>query len=135
MSRSLDNVNPTIFAPTGSTTSRRTKSAKAMLWVDDAAEYQELAEKSDSGSGEEDREEIDAEEVFGESSSTPSIFHQAGSILMYWGEKTCCARSPIQNTRYRLSNFEWSIAKISMFQAIESWFSSLRLSLIVQCLP
>ena len=67
MSRPLDNVNPTIFAPTGSTTSQRQQSVKAQLWDEEAAEYQEFAQGSDSGSGEEEREEIDAEEVFGAS--------------------------------------------------------------------
>lgn len=71
MSRPLDNVNPTIFASTGPTTSRRTKSAKALLWDEDAAEYQEFA-ADDSVSGEEEREEIDSEEVFGESRFSPS---------------------------------------------------------------
>jgi len=67
MSRPLDNANPTVFAPTGPTTSRRTKSAKALLWDEDAAEYQEFTEGNDSGSGEEEREEIDSEEIFGKS--------------------------------------------------------------------
>ncbi|KAK4689387.1 hypothetical protein P7C73_g724, partial [Tremellales sp. Uapishka_1] len=51
MSRALDNSNPTIFAPTTSTS--RTKSPQALLWDD----------QGDS----EENEEIDAEEVFGAS--------------------------------------------------------------------
>ena len=69
MSRALDNDNPTIFAPTAPTTSRRRpQSTKAMLWSDDATDFRDFAIDADHpGSGEDEREEIDAEEVFGES--------------------------------------------------------------------
>lgn len=69
-SRPLDNVNPTIFAPTGSFSSR-TQSAKALLWSEEAAEYQEFVSKSGSEGKQEEREEIDAEEVFGPSLGLP----------------------------------------------------------------
>jgi len=64
MSRALDNVNPTIFAPTASTSLRRTaKSAKALLWDESADGYSEV-DFQDGSSGEES-EDIDADEVFG----------------------------------------------------------------------
>lgn len=65
MSRSLDNENPTIFAATApSVSTRRSKNAKAMLWDEDVEEYN----GEGSGTSEEDeREEIDAEEIFGQS--------------------------------------------------------------------
>jgi hypothetical protein len=59
MDRELDNANPTIFAPTASG-SRRQKAPKALLWSEEAEEYT----YSDNSSGEE-REDIDADEVFG----------------------------------------------------------------------
>ena len=59
MDRELDNANPTIFAPTASG-SRRQKAPKALLWSEEAEEYA----YSDNSSGEE-REDIDADEVFG----------------------------------------------------------------------
>ena len=59
MDRELDNANPTIFAPTASG-SRRQKATKALLWSEEAEEYA----YSDNSSGEE-REDIDADEVFG----------------------------------------------------------------------
>jgi hypothetical protein len=68
MSRSLDNENPTIFTSTAPTSSkRRPKSAKALLWSDEADGFEEYAGGHVSGSSgdEEEREEIDAEEVFG----------------------------------------------------------------------
>ena len=67
MSRALDNDNPTIFAPTQATSSRRVRSGKSLLWDEDAAGYQELAGSLDRDpEGNEEKEEIDAEEVFGE---------------------------------------------------------------------
>ena len=67
MSRALDNDNPTIFAPTQATTSQRVRSAKSLLWDEDAASYQKLSSSlaSDQEEGEE-KEAIDSEEVFGE---------------------------------------------------------------------
>jgi hypothetical protein len=59
MDRELDNANPTIFAPTASG-SRRQKAPKALLWNEEAEEYA----YSDQSS-EEEREDIDADEVFG----------------------------------------------------------------------
>ncbi|ORX39263.1 hypothetical protein BD324DRAFT_576689 [Kockovaella imperatae] len=57
-SRPLDNVNPTIFAPTSaSSSSRRPKNARALLW-NDALDNYEL------DSSEEEREEIDSQEIF-----------------------------------------------------------------------
>lgn len=66
MDRELDNANPTIFAPTASG-SKRQKSPQALLWNADAESY---ALSDEAGSSEEEREEIDAEEVFGEFSPT-----------------------------------------------------------------
>ncbi|CAD6572986.1 MAG: hypothetical protein TREMPRED_000704 [Tremellales sp. Tagirdzhanova-0007] len=65
MSRALDNDNPTIFAPTQATTSQRVRSAKSLLWDEDAASYQKLSSSlaSDQEEGEE-KEAIDSEEVF-----------------------------------------------------------------------
>ena len=59
MSRPLDNVNPTIFdTPVASSSRRRPVSARALLWEnEDVDSY---------GSSEEEREEIDAEEIYGE---------------------------------------------------------------------
>jgi hypothetical protein len=61
MSRTLDNSNPTIFAPTASTSTRRIKPGKALLWDDDDEEV--YTDASD------EVEEIDAEEVFGMSAA------------------------------------------------------------------
>jgi metal-sulfur cluster biosynthetic enzyme len=63
MSRSLDNENPTIFAATAPNISqRRPKSTKALLWNEEVEEYN----GEGSGTSEEDeREDIDAEEIFG----------------------------------------------------------------------
>jgi hypothetical protein len=62
MDRELDNANPTIFAPKASG-SKRTKSPQALLWSEGADEFAYSDESG--GSSEEDREAIDAEEVFG----------------------------------------------------------------------
>lgn len=62
MDRELDNANPTIFAPTASG-SKRQQSAKSLLWSDEADKYT-LSDEGGS-SEDEEREEIDAEEVFG----------------------------------------------------------------------
>lgn len=74
MSRQLDNVNPTIFAPSSPNFVRRAtgKPAKSSLWApealsDDAEDYYSAGA---SGSGsvseeEEGREDIDAQEVYG----------------------------------------------------------------------
>ena len=62
MSRPLDNVNPTIFAPTASSSTRRHKSAKALLWDEEAFKYAEF----DDSPSEDEMEEIDAQEVYGE---------------------------------------------------------------------
>ncbi|WWC98170.1 hypothetical protein V866_005061 [Kwoniella sp. B9012] len=66
MSRQLDNDNPTIFAPTTSTTSKRIQKGKASLWSQEAlSDEEELGYSSGSGSGSgEEREDIDAEEVY-----------------------------------------------------------------------
>ncbi|KAK1922701.1 hypothetical protein DB88DRAFT_496013 [Papiliotrema laurentii] len=57
MSRPLDNVNPTIFdTPVASSSRRRPASAKALLW--------DNADDESYGSSEEEREEIDAEEIY-----------------------------------------------------------------------
>ena len=62
MSRTLDNANPTIFAaPAAAPSSSRQKSPKSMLWDEDSAAWEE-----DESSGSEERQEIDAEEVYGE---------------------------------------------------------------------
>ena len=67
MSRPLDNVNPTIFATnTASTSRRQPRSATALLWNDDTVGY-EAYEGNSSGGSDDEREEIDAEEVYGES--------------------------------------------------------------------
>lgn len=79
MSRQLDNDNPTIFAPTAPATSARKKSGKALLWesrADDLLAFDDVEEDESEGSegekseevdlGRGGREEIDAEEVFGE---------------------------------------------------------------------
>jgi hypothetical protein len=60
MDRELDNANPTIFAPKASG-SKRTKTPQELLWsnFDQAQEDQE------------EREAIDAEEVFGTSHFLP----------------------------------------------------------------
>ncbi|ORY33020.1 hypothetical protein BCR39DRAFT_520780 [Naematelia encephala] len=64
MSRALDNENPTIFAPTHATSSRRQpKSARALLWDSEADMFQE-SDMEDGSESEEEREEIDSEEVF-----------------------------------------------------------------------
>jgi hypothetical protein len=68
MDRELDNANPTIFAPTASG-SKRQKSPKALLWSEDVEGYT----LSEDGSSEEEREDIDAEEVFGRSPYTCSF--------------------------------------------------------------
>ena len=62
MSRPLDNVNPTIFAPATASSSRRPRSEKALLW--DGVDRELLGEYG----SEEEREEIDAQEVYGGSS-------------------------------------------------------------------
>ena len=62
MDRELDNANPTIFAPTASG-SRRQKAPKALLWSEEAEEY-----AYSDNSSEEEKEDIDADEVFGMSS-------------------------------------------------------------------
>lgn len=59
MDRELDNANPTIFAPTASG-SMRQKAPKALLWSEEAEEY-----AYSDNSSEEEREDIDADEVFG----------------------------------------------------------------------
>jgi hypothetical protein len=59
MDRELDNANPTIFAPTASG-SRRQKAPQALLWSEEAEEY-----TYSDNSSEEEREDIDADEVFG----------------------------------------------------------------------
>lgn len=74
MSRQLDNVNPTIFAPSAPSFVRRStgKSAKSSLWApealsDDGEDYYSPGARS-SGSvsdEEEGREDIDAQEVYG----------------------------------------------------------------------
>lgn len=73
MSRALDNVNPTIFAPTASTSLRRTvKSPKALLWDEHLDDYSEIdldqrsEDESADGKGGEVTENIDAEEIFGQ---------------------------------------------------------------------
>lgn len=68
MDRELDNANPTIFAPTASG-SKRQKSPKALLWSEDVEGY---TLSDGEGSSEEEREDIDAEEVFGRSHSPAS---------------------------------------------------------------
>lgn len=60
MSRELDNANPTIFAPASSSASRQ-RSPKALLWDDDLDEYTLVGKEHE----EEEREEIDALEVYG----------------------------------------------------------------------
>lgn len=68
--RQLDNEAPTIYAPTAGASTSRRKSGKAALWeTTDLEDYYE-DDSADSGSGEEgargeDREEIDADEVYG----------------------------------------------------------------------
>jgi len=58
MSRQLDNLNPTVFdTPAASGSSRRPVAAKSLLWEND--------EEADLPSSDEEREEIDAEEVYG----------------------------------------------------------------------
>lgn len=78
MDRELDNANPTIFAPTASS-SKRQKSPQALLWNADAESY---ALSDEAGSSEEEREEIDAEEVFGES---PRLYNTNAP-----GKHGCC---------------------------------------------
>lgn len=73
MDRELDNANPTIFAPTASS-SKRQQSSKALLWSEDADAY---ALSDGAGSSEEEREEIDAEEVFGASRRLCSFLQRA----------------------------------------------------------
>ncbi|WVR08889.1 hypothetical protein IAU60_005948 [Kwoniella sp. DSM 27419] len=64
MSRQLDNDNPTIFAPTGSTTSKRLGKGKSALWAEEALDDEGYSSAGEgSGSGDE-REAIDAEEVY-----------------------------------------------------------------------
>ncbi|WWC72922.1 uncharacterized protein I206_106886 [Kwoniella pini CBS 10737] len=69
MSRQLDNDNPTIFAPTASTSTKRIQKGKASLWSEEALleeeEEEEYYPELGSGSGsKEDREDIDSEEVY-----------------------------------------------------------------------
>lgn len=76
MSRQLDNVNPTIFAPTHASSSRQ-KSGKALLWDEHAEGYAEIdgGRGAEGSEGETDeREEIDSEEVFGASGSASADF-------------------------------------------------------------
>lgn len=75
MSRQLDNVNPTIFAPSTPNFVRRPtgKSARSSLWApealsDDEEDYYYSTRASGSGNvtdDEEAREDIDAQEVYG----------------------------------------------------------------------
>ena len=70
MSRPLDNATPTIYAPSAEASSSRRKSGKAILWESaDLDEYDE-GDSARSGSDEEEREEIDEEEVYGKSDRT-----------------------------------------------------------------
>ncbi|WWC63843.1 uncharacterized protein I303_106448 [Kwoniella dejecticola CBS 10117] len=67
MSRQLDNDNPTIFAPTASTSTKRIQKGKASLWSEEALLEEDYAVSgygSGSGSEEDEREDIDAEEVY-----------------------------------------------------------------------
>lgn len=58
MSRQLDNLNPTVFdTPAASSSSRRPVPSKSLLWEND--------EDAELPSSDEEREEIDAEEVYG----------------------------------------------------------------------
>lgn len=66
MDRELDNANPTIFAPTASG-SKRQISPKALLWSGDEEGF---TLSDEAGSSDEEREDIDAEEVFGMSAPT-----------------------------------------------------------------
>lgn len=74
MSRQLDNVNPTIFAPSSPNFVRRAtgKSAKSSLWAPEALsdDREDYCSAGASGSGsvseeEEGREDIDAQEIYG----------------------------------------------------------------------
>lgn len=74
MSRQLDNVNPTIFAPSTPNFVRRStgKSARSSLWAPEALsdDEEDYYSTRTSGSGsvtdeEEAREDIDAQEVYG----------------------------------------------------------------------
>jgi hypothetical protein len=70
MSRQLDNLNPTIFdTPVASGSSRRPVAAKSLLWEND--------EELELPSSDEEREEIDAEEVYGMLCSRDSCFKRA----------------------------------------------------------
>ncbi|WWC91013.1 uncharacterized protein L201_005953 [Kwoniella dendrophila CBS 6074] len=68
MSRQLDNDNPTIFAPAISTSTKRVQKGKASLWSEEALsddDYGYESNQSGLGSGgEQDMEDIDAEEVY-----------------------------------------------------------------------
>jgi hypothetical protein len=86
MSRQLDNVNPTIFAPTHASSSRQ-KSGKALLWDEHAEGYAEV--DTDGGLGPEgsegetdEREEIDSEEVFGASGCASAGFTGVAAPLI-----------------------------------------------------
>lgn len=67
--RQLDNENPTVFAPVAPAGSSRRKTGKAQLWdgLDDisAAYLSDGSSSSGPDREREEREEIDAEEVFG----------------------------------------------------------------------
>lgn len=63
--RQLDNDNPTIFAPTAPASSSRRKSGKALLWENRAENFGSSEEDDSEEERGEQREEIDAEEVFG----------------------------------------------------------------------
>ena len=102
MSRTLDNANPTIFAaPAAAPSSSRHKSPKSMLWDEDSAAWEE-----DESSGYEEREEIDAEEVYGESLPCPSVAAVSCrrttrqlQVMTNANVQTSCVVSPIPNTQ------------------------------------
>lgn len=59
MSRPLDNANPTVFSTpaVAGSSRRRPRSTKALLWPNDTDD--------EFGTSDEEREEIDAEEIYG----------------------------------------------------------------------
>jgi hypothetical protein len=137
MSRQLDNVNPTIFAPTHASSSRQ-KSGKALLWNEHAEGYAEV----DGGSGAEgsegeidEREEIDSEEVFGASGSADSADFAdfTSGIRAAEPRQTYSAPSPIRNTPSRSSSSAWSIPRTYMSRATGCSCISPRRSLIAPC--
>lgn len=75
MSRELDNANPTIYSPTSvpSSSKRQPKSARALLWNDQAGAYE--YERTSPQNSDEEREEIDAEEIYGELQALVSMSH------------------------------------------------------------